>query len=181
VGVAASHHVYAEAAVSATCHYTFAPTYWGSCAILPWMQQTHSRLIAILVALLAVTYCFYQRHTYPTVAATMSSSPWKFVAQRGFFTHDDDPESWDFRATTQPGLGLRTRSYPSDNHVGTAESDTQWPRFQNYVRYLNIQNPETERYKLLYIIRHGQGVHNVKETEVGRDEWNVRRFGSTAV
>lgn len=26
---------------------------------------------------------------------------------------------------------------------------------------------------MLYIVRHGEGVHNVVEAEVGRDEWNV--------
>jgi hypothetical protein len=29
------------------------------------------------------------------------------------------------------------------------------------------------QYKLLYLIRHGEGLHNVKEREVGRAEWDV--------
>jgi hypothetical protein len=151
------------------------------------MQPTHSRCIAISIALLAVIYSFYPRHTFSTVTATMSSLPWQFAAQRSFFTHDDDPESWEFRATTQPSLGLRSRSYPTDDmEIGQGGlnghlSDTQWSRFQSYIHYLNAQHPETERYKLLYIIRHGQGVHNVKETEVGREEWNVGKIRSMDV
>jgi hypothetical protein len=111
----------------------------------------------------------------------MSNSTWQFRAQRGFFSHDNDPESWDFRATTQPGLGLLERSYPSDDAFWTERSepcgdlaDSQWPRLQYYINSLNTKNLGKEQYKLFYIVRHGQGVHNVKEAEVGREEWNVR-------
>jgi hypothetical protein len=110
----------------------------------------------------------------------MSKTSWHFAAQRGFFTHDDDPESWEFRATTQPSLGLRERSYPSDDEFWAGQgsshgelSHTQWSRFQYYITALNARNPKNEQYKILYVVRHGQGTHNVKETEVGREEWNV--------
>lgn len=39
----------------------------------------------------------------------------KYSAQRGFFSHDDDPESWDFKATTRAKLGLLERLYPTDD------------------------------------------------------------------
>jgi broad specificity phosphatase PhoE len=37
---------------------------------------------------------------------------------------------------------------------------------------MNKNDPEHRRYKIFYAIRHGQGIHNVKEKEVGREEWD---------
>jgi hypothetical protein len=134
---------------------------------------------AILAAFFAIIYSSYQS-IFSVTFATMSKSSWHFAAQRGFFTHDDDPASWDFRATTQPSLGLRERSYPTDDDFWAGQGrapgelgETKWPRFQHYIKHLNSQNPKTDQYKILFVVRHGQGIHNVKETEVGRDEWNV--------
>jgi broad specificity phosphatase PhoE len=36
---------------------------------------------------------------------------------------------------------------------------------------MNTLSPTHRRCKILYLIRHGQGMHNVKEKEVGREEW----------
>ena len=49
---------------------------------------------------------------------------------------------------------------------------TQWQRLHQYIRHLNAHD-EDKQYKLLYLIRHGEGLHNVKEKEVGRAEWDV--------
>ncbi|KZM23729.1 putative phosphoglycerate mutase pmu1 [Ascochyta rabiei] len=97
-----------------------------------------------------------------------------YTAQRGFFSHDDDPESWDFRATTRVSLGLLNRSYPTDHVSSSAHSGhglTQWARFRQYIQRLNAID-EDKHYKLLYLIRHGEGLHNVKEKEFGRAEWD---------
>ena len=99
----------------------------------------------------------------------------KFTAQRGFFSHDEDPDSWDFRTTTRVNLGLLDRSYPTDDNAGDLKSQdglTQWERFRRYVQHLNANNGK-KQYKLLYLVRHGEGLHNVKEKEVGRAEWDV--------
>lgn len=32
------------------------------------------------------------------------------------------------------------------------------------------------RYKLFFVVRHGEGYHNVKEAQVGRAEWEVSTF-----
>ncbi|KAF2867154.1 histidine phosphatase superfamily [Massariosphaeria phaeospora] len=109
----------------------------------------------------------------------MSASAWSFEAQRGYFSHDHDPESWDFRATTLPSLGLLERNYPTDDNLwaeeGQASEDVnhnQWSRFLRFILHLNEEGSGDKRYKLFIIIRHGQGLHNVKEAEVGREEWN---------
>jgi hypothetical protein len=103
----------------------------------------------------------------------MPESKWTYTAQRGFFSHDEDPESWDFRATTQPNLGLILRAYPTDNDFDPSGERSAWERFEHYLRYLNLESPKDRRYKLFYLVRHGEGMHNVKEEEVGREEWNV--------
>jgi broad specificity phosphatase PhoE len=102
----------------------------------------------------------------------LQSTTWKFAAQKGFFSHDDDPEGWDFRATTKSSLGLLEREYSTDVTFDPKRERTQWQRFKHYVHELNAQNPTEKKYKVFYIIRHGQGIHNVKEKEVGREEWN---------
>jgi hypothetical protein len=141
------------------------------------MPQIHSIAIALIIVVLAVFYTYQQRPT-PTTRSNMSEGTWQFTAQRGYFSHDDDPASWEFRATTRPSLGLLERSYPTDDDSSSRPREDfapdQWSRFQHYITSLNREDPENKRYKLLYLVRHGQGVHNVKETEVGREEWNVR-------
>ncbi|KAL1598931.1 putative phosphoglycerate mutase pmu1 [Paraconiothyrium brasiliense] len=102
----------------------------------------------------------------------MARQRWTFKSQQGFFTHDDDPESWDFRATTRPFLGIKTREYATDPEFDSKKESTQWQRLEHYVRHMNTLNPTQQRYKIFYIIRHGQGVHNVKYHEVGREEWD---------
>jgi hypothetical protein len=120
------------------------------------------------------------RKWYPknTLGPIMPDGKWRFTAQRGFFSHDSDPASWEFRAKTLPNLGLVEKLYGigDSNQNWTPEeiARTQWSRFLMYADFMNTIEPGRKSYKIFYIVRHGQGVHNVKETEVGREEWNVR-------
>ncbi|KAF2437956.1 phosphoglycerate mutase-like protein [Karstenula rhodostoma CBS 690.94] len=107
------------------------------------------------------------RHHHPN----MPSQRWVFKAQHGFFTHDSDPESWDFRATTLPFLGISPRQYTTDPAFDPSGEKTQWQRLEHFVRAMNAANPAQQRWRIIYLIRHGEGVHNVKEKEVGRAEW----------
>ena len=51
---------------------------------------------------------------------------------------------------------------------------TEWQRFENEVKRLNDESSPNVQYKVLYIARHGQGVHNVAERKHTRPAWNVR-------
>ncbi|KAF1945325.1 phosphoglycerate mutase-like protein [Clathrospora elynae] len=102
----------------------------------------------------------------------MSGRTWEYIARRGFFSHDEDPESWEFRATTRTGLGILNRAYPTDADFDPKYQRSQWERLRHYVQSLNQEDPETKRYKIIFLVRHGQGLHNVKEKEVGRKEWD---------
>lgn len=65
------------------------------------------------------------------------------------------------------------RSYPTDEEFDPNTQKTQWQRFEHFLRQMNAESPNVS-YKMLYVIRHGQGWHNVKEHAVGTAEWEVR-------
>lgn len=77
--------------------------------------------------------------------------------------------------TTQPGLGLINRTYETDATFDPEGEKTQWERFIHFIEHENQSGQGKYTYKIVVAIRHGQGHHNVKEAEVGRDSWNVSR------
>lgn len=139
--------------------------------------------IIVLTAFLAYYYgnqttIFRMSRPMNTPGPVTPNGKWRFTAQRGYFSHDSDPASWEFRAKTLPKLGLTEKLYaPADSYTNWTPEEiarTQWSRFLEYADFLNTVEPGKKSYKVFYVVRHGQGVHNVKETEVGREEWNVR-------
>lgn len=79
----------------------------------------------------------------------------------------------DLNKTTRPCFGLIDRTYETDSIFDANKSKTQWERFTYYIQQLNAEAPSNVRYKMFYIARHGEGIHNVKERAVGRLEWEV--------
>jgi hypothetical protein len=103
---------------------------------------------------------------------------WKFEAVPDIFRDLSELQSHSKgNITTQPGLGLLSRPYPTDAQSGQQNpsqgSQSDWARFVHHVAALNDQAPPNVQYKVLYLTRHGVGYHNLKSAEVGRDEWNV--------
>ncbi|PNP51252.1 hypothetical protein THARTR1_08156 [Trichoderma harzianum] len=74
--------------------------------------------------------------------------------------------------TTLPGFGLINRRYDTDGN--SEPGQTQWERFMHHLNHLNTEAGGQARYKLIFVIRHGQGFHNVKETQVGRADWEAK-------
>ena len=111
----------------------------------------------------------------------------KFTNMAGFFMQDEastDPDSFDYvrqpryadlanwtQATTN--MGILTRSYPTDD---PSEGKSQWHRLATYVQHLNRAAKPGQRYKILFLGRHGEGFHNVQEARVGTEMWDVRLF-----
>ncbi|QSZ31660.1 hypothetical protein DSL72_001227 [Monilinia vaccinii-corymbosi] len=90
----------------------------------------------------------------------------------GYFLQDDqDTDSETFNYTTT-NFGLKDRVYDTDPEFDPERQKTQWERFENHVIKLNNQAPENVQYKVLYLGRHGEGYHNIKETEVGKEAWD---------
>jgi len=75
--------------------------------------------------------------------------------------------------TTLPGLGLISQPYESDRTFDPDGDNTDWERFAAYLDHLNRNSHPGTKYKLIYAARHGQGYHNVKESEVGTEAWEV--------
>ena len=72
-------------------------------------------------------------------------------------------------------------SYTQDVDSNGGRGETQWQLFENKVKRLNDESQPSVQYKVLYIARHGQGVHNVAERQYSRNEWDVRSSFSTHV
>ena len=64
------------------------------------------------------------------------------------------------------------REYAADV-LNPGDEKTQWQRFEREVNHLNDEAVDGAVYKVLYIGRHGQGVHNVAEKKYGTAEWDV--------
>ena len=69
-------------------------------------------------------------------------------------------------------FGLINRTYDTDGPDGS-QHKTQWQRFGDYVSTLNRESGRHVQYKVLYMGRHGEGVHNVAEAYYGTPAWNV--------
>jgi broad specificity phosphatase PhoE len=119
----------------------------------------------------------------PTLLATVLSfasiaTAWNhgkninYTVVPGLFVQDDpatNVSGFDFIASN---FGLINRSYPSDSSCPENAKQTQWQRLAHYINTLNDEAPNNERYALLYIGRHGEGVHNAAETFFGTPAWN---------
>ncbi|UZP35377.1 hypothetical protein NXS19_003193 [Fusarium pseudograminearum] len=99
---------------------------------------------------------------------------WSFKAQPGVFieltdiAHNYPGE----KVTTQPNLGLiPSQSYPSDDPDASDQRD--WVRLARYVTWLNKNSSNNVVYKILYLTRHGLGVHNKMHAQVGSEAWNA--------
>ncbi|KAL8652738.1 MAG: hypothetical protein Q9210_002514 [Variospora velana] len=92
----------------------------------------------------------------------------------GYFLQSEDAtvaQTFNYASTN---FGLIDRPYESDVPGGTG---TPWQRFEREVKRLNDTASEGVVYKVLYMGRHGQGVHNVAEARYGREEWD-RHYAS---
>jgi broad specificity phosphatase PhoE len=81
------------------------------------------------------------------------------------------------KVTTQPHLGILDREYDGErpDRPDDAQRVPQWERFTDYINRLNEHSEQGESYKLLFIIRHGFGVHNEVMEKVGSEAWKVSK------
>ncbi|KAK6079583.1 phosphoglycerate mutase [Seiridium cupressi] len=98
---------------------------------------------------------------------------YKFSFMPGFFIDyveaaQQYPEG---KVQTQPRLGILTRDYDGEDPV--VPHARQWKRLAKYIKRLNAASKDGESYKILYVIRHGFGIHNQVMEEVGREAWRA--------
>ncbi|OQE09370.1 hypothetical protein PENVUL_c006G07864 [Penicillium vulpinum] len=92
----------------------------------------------------------------------------RFTTVTGYFRQDDpatDPDAFDY---VESNFGLIEKHY--DEHLGVEQTDSQWRRFDAHIRRLN--DSETKKLKVLFLGRHGEGVHNVAERKYGTKQWD---------
>lgn len=95
-----------------------------------------------------------------------------FTVITGILQQDDnstDPSAFNFTASN---FGLIERAYPSDASLPHGKNLTQWQRLAHYMSMLNRKCKRNERYSLLFMGRHGEGVHNAAESYFGTPAWN---------
>ncbi len=79
------------------------------------------------------------------------------------------------KVTTQPNFGLVYQPNAAvEESQQVVKPEMPWEHFKSHVHRLNANSPDHIMYKVLYLTRHGLGVHNLYEAEVGREAWNVR-------
>lgn len=120
--------------------------------------MSHTGILALLVVL-TVAAILWPRSGNPGDAISVGK-PQMTVAQfayvSGLFQHDLQPVGPDtgFRAKTLPRLGIIDRKYESDI---VESAKLSWERLEDYVRFLNAANTPFDRYKVLFVARHGEG------------------------
>ncbi|KAI1772183.1 phosphoglycerate mutase-like protein [Hypoxylon cercidicola] len=111
----------------------------------------------------------------PPAASHSSGVIHRFSYVPGFFKNYEEiaKSSLNGKISTQPNLGILERSYDVQviNSTLNGKTDPQWARFANYIQYLNNEYAKDGiSYKLIYVMRHGRGVHNVKMDELKASE-----------
>ncbi|OGM51024.1 hypothetical protein ABOM_000256 [Aspergillus bombycis] len=104
-----------------------------------------------------------------------TTSHYKFKLIPEFFVnyHEIARQSPGSKVTTQPSLGLIDQPYSTPtNTQPDAEPKKPWERFAEYINQLNAESPDSVTYKVIYLTRHGLGIHNAFEAKVGREAWN---------
>ncbi|KAE8377037.1 histidine phosphatase superfamily [Aspergillus bertholletiae] len=104
-----------------------------------------------------------------------TTSHYKFTLLPKFFVnyHELARHSPRLKITTQPSLGLIDQPYNEPtNTQPDAQHKKPWERFTAHINQVNRESPDNVTYKVLYLTRHGLGVHNVFEGNVGREAWN---------
>ncbi|KAJ2981055.1 hypothetical protein NQ176_g2261 [Zarea fungicola] len=104
-------------------------------------------------------------------------SSWTFSVPEGYF---DDcialaAQLPNNSLTTRPLFALKPRDYPSDggSRSSTPSDQRPWARFAKHVAALNHSSPENVAYKIVFVTRHGQGYHNLKNEQVGNEAWDI--------
>ncbi|KAJ5386081.1 hypothetical protein N7509_008622 [Penicillium cosmopolitanum] len=98
------------------------------------------------------------------------ATSFKLSTLAGYFLQDDpstDPDTFDY---AKSNFGLIHRVYGSETENSNKYS--QWQKFSKEIQRLNSQAEPNTQYKVLFLGRHGEGVHNVAEKRYGTKAWD---------
>ncbi|OOQ86498.1 phosphoglycerate mutase family protein [Penicillium brasilianum] len=100
---------------------------------------------------------------------TTELASFKFSTVPGYFLQDEpttDPDTFDY---SSQNFGLIAKEY--DSEIENSH-ETQWQRFTQHITHLNETASPQTKYKVLFLGRHGEGVHNVAERRYGTKAWD---------
>ncbi|KAH7887396.1 histidine phosphatase superfamily [Phlebopus sp. FC_14] len=89
----------------------------------------------------------------------------KYETVTGYFVQDDPRNAVPTIPQLPPRFGL------------VDESPARWDKFKGLIERLNLDAPSNIRYKVFFLGRHGQGVHNVAEAKYGTKACMGRQYG----
>ncbi|KAJ5647925.1 hypothetical protein N7490_004297 [Penicillium lividum] len=108
------------------------------------------------------------------------SAAFKFSTVPGFFLQDEpetDPSTFNYdhgyRKETVNSFYIQAESNFGLILHGESPLHTQWQKFIQAVNELNNLGGESVQYKVLFLGRHGEGVHNVAERRYGTEAWDA--------
>lgn len=133
---------------------------------------TITRVIPILF-IASLVYLFFMMQGVSDLESfdTPGDFHFEYTTLKGFFQQSEkgtDDSKFDFR---KQNFGIIDRKYEIDAEEDEAVEEL-WKRFERYVRHLNKEASEGESFKVLFLARHGQGVHNVAESKYGTAAWD---------
>jgi len=88
----------------------------------------------------------------------------KYSTITGYFLQDDPDTDYVNFDYVKTNFGLK--------HLAGDNSKTQWQLFEDHVALLNKKADSKTHYRVLFLGRHGQGVHNVAEAKYGTKDWD---------
>lgn len=119
--------------------------------MMRWLTRT-----ALLLAGIIGLSSWFLAHTSSTdlEGPPMGFKHFSYVS--GWFLHDTQPVGPDsgFRAHTLPQFGIIDRVYDART---ANDSRPQWERLRDHLRYLNSKDSASEKFKILFVARHGEG------------------------
>ncbi|KAK8074242.1 hypothetical protein PG994_005141 [Apiospora phragmitis] len=106
----------------------------------------------------------------------MSGRKYKFTTEQAIFVdYTEDGQNSSSSPTTiatYPQLGILEKDYEQD--LKSSPDSSQWKRLESHVAKLNRECESHVSYKVIYVVRHGRGVHNVVMDAVGskwKEKW----------
>ncbi|TKX24835.1 hypothetical protein C1H76_3010 [Elsinoe australis] len=99
-----------------------------------------------------------------------STTYFNYSTLNGIFLQDLNSTNQTGFDYTAQNFGLLNTTYPIP--PPPIRNPTQWQLLNHYLTHLNRASPRAVSYKLLFLARHGQGVHNGAETFYTTPNWN---------
>ncbi|KAF4458240.1 PMU1-high copy suppressor of ts tps2 mutant phenotype [Fusarium albosuccineum] len=105
-----------------------------------------------------------------------STCSYRFCSEKDWFIDYAEAARASPRSNLMTQVNLGLLSHASGTEDGSLKEKKDWGRFSRHIQQLNDGGDPGVSYKVLLVVRHGRGVHNVVMDEVGSSEWKTNWF-----